>query len=40
MKVLIVDDERPARLEMKRLLKAHPNVEITENARAPRRLCK
>jgi two-component system LytT family response regulator len=28
MKVLIVDDERPARLEMKRLLKAHPNVEI------------
>jgi two-component system LytT family response regulator len=28
MKVLIVDDERPARLEMKRLLKAHLNVEI------------
>jgi two-component system, LytTR family, response regulator len=28
MKALIVDDERPARLEMKRLLKVHPNVEI------------
>ncbi|PTY05046.1 DNA-binding response regulator [Verrucomicrobia bacterium LW23] len=32
MKALIVDDERHARLEMKRLLRAHPEVEVVGEA--------
>jgi two-component system LytT family response regulator len=32
MKVLIIDDERLARSEMKRLLKAHPEIEIVGEA--------
>ena len=33
MKALIIDDERLARLELRRLLGAHPEVEITGEAR-------
>jgi len=33
MKALIVDDERLARLEMRRLLMPHPNIEIAGEAR-------
>ncbi len=33
MKALIIDDERLARLELRRLLAAHPEVEITGEAR-------
>jgi two-component system, LytTR family, response regulator len=32
MKALIIDDERPARAEMKRLLKPHPEIEIVGEA--------
>ncbi len=32
MKAIIIDDERPARAEMKRLLKPHPEVEIIGEA--------
>src|SRR5688572_23628454 len=32
MRCLIVDDEAPARLEMRRLLSAHPGVEVVGEA--------
>lgn len=35
MKALIVDDERLARVELRRLLAAHPEVEIAGEARGP-----
>jgi len=34
MKALIVDDERLARLELRRLLAAHPEVEVAGEARS------
>ena len=34
MKTLIIDDERLARLELRRLLAAHPEVEIAGEARS------
>jgi len=35
MKALLVDDERLARLELRRLLAEHPEVEIVGEARIP-----
>jgi two-component system LytT family response regulator len=35
MRALIIDDERLARLELRRLLAAHPEVEISGEARGP-----
>lgn len=34
MKVLLIDDERLARVEMRRLLAAHPEVEIVGEAKS------
>ena len=36
MKALIIDDERLARVELRRLLEAHPEVEIAGEARERR----